>query len=109
MLSVTGTATARTAAGSRHFGEVARAGDGAPIVVYNIPRRATSTPRSCSPSSLRSTASKACKQSNGAELQPIDGMSLLAGNDDALARCLDLGDAGGICVASHIVGPEMRR
>jgi 4-hydroxy-tetrahydrodipicolinate synthase len=52
---------------------------------------------------------EAVKQSNGAELGPIDGMTLLTGNDEDVARCLDLGGAGGICVSSHIVGPEMRR
>ena len=34
---------------------------------------------------------------------------MLTGNDDDLARALDLGCAGGICVSSHIVGTEMRR
>ena len=34
---------------------------------------------------------------------------MLAGNDDIYAACLDMGGAGGICVASHVVGPEMRR
>ena len=33
---------------------------------------------------------------------------MLAGNDDVLAAVLDMGGAGGICVASHVVGPEMR-
>jgi 4-hydroxy-tetrahydrodipicolinate synthase len=33
----------------------------------------------------------------------------MTGNDDDLARALDLGCAGGICVSSHIVGPQMRR
>ena len=36
-------------------------------------------------------------------------MDLLAGNDDMLARVLDLGGTGGILVSSHIVGREMRR
>ena len=49
------------------------------------------------------------KQANAAELQPIDGLAVLAGNDDIYAACLDMGGAGGICVASHVVGPEMRR
>jgi 4-hydroxy-tetrahydrodipicolinate synthase len=49
------------------------------------------------------------KQSNEAELQLIDGLALFAGNDDLVARTLDLGGAGGICVASHVVGPEMKR
>jgi 4-hydroxy-tetrahydrodipicolinate synthase len=51
----------------------------------------------------------AVKQANSDELQPIDGLAVLAGNDDILARNLDMGGAGGICVASHIVGPEMKR
>ena len=34
---------------------------------------------------------------------------MLTGNDEDLARALDLGCAGGICVSSHIVGNEMRR
>ena len=34
---------------------------------------------------------------------------MLAGDDPLLARCLDMGGTGGICVSSHIVGNEMRR
>jgi len=49
------------------------------------------------------------KQANSAELQPIDGLAILAGNDDIYAACLDMGGAGGICVSSHLVGPQMRR
>jgi 4-hydroxy-tetrahydrodipicolinate synthase len=52
---------------------------------------------------------EAVKQANSDELQPIDGLAVLAGNDDIYAECLDMGGAGGICVASHVVGPEMRR
>jgi 4-hydroxy-tetrahydrodipicolinate synthase len=52
---------------------------------------------------------EAVKQANSDELQLIDGLAVLAGNDDIFARCLDIGGAGGICVASHVVGPEMRR
>jgi 4-hydroxy-tetrahydrodipicolinate synthase len=36
-------------------------------------------------------------------------MDLLAGNDDVLAKVMDLGGAGGICVASNLIGAEMRR
>jgi 4-hydroxy-tetrahydrodipicolinate synthase len=42
-------------------------------------------------------------------MEPIDGMDLLAGNDDVLARVMDMGGTGGILVASHLVGREMRR
>src|SRR5215207_4029400 len=41
--------------------------------------------------------------------KPIDGMDLLAGNDDMLARVMDAGGTGGILVASHLFGPEMKR
>ena len=48
---------------------------------------------------------EAVKQANADDLQPIDGLAVLAGNDDLLAPCLDLGEPGGICVSSHVVGP----
>jgi 4-hydroxy-tetrahydrodipicolinate synthase len=93
-----------------HYGEVARAAGGTPVIVYNIPSRTTVN---LDPELLAELAQidgiEAVKQSNSAELGPIDGMTLLTGNDDDLARCLDLGGAGGICVASHVVGPEMKR
>ena len=57
----------------------------------------------------RSPAYRGVKQANAAELQLIDGLDLYAGDDGTLARTLDMGGAGGILVASHIVGPEMRR
>jgi 4-hydroxy-tetrahydrodipicolinate synthase len=49
------------------------------------------------------------KQANPANLAPVDGLRIYAGNDDMLADVLDLGEPGGICVASHIVGDDMRR
>jgi 4-hydroxy-tetrahydrodipicolinate synthase len=48
------------------------------------------------------------KQANDEELQPIDGLKVLAGNDGTFLRTLEMGEPGGILVASHIVGPEMR-
>ena len=51
----------------------------------------------------------AVKQANSDELQLIDGLAVLAGNDDIYGRCLEIGGVGGICVASHVVGNEMRR
>jgi len=94
----------------RHFEEVARAAAGAPVVLYNIPgRTAVNMPPDLLAELGQIDGIEAVKQANSAELQPIDGLAVLAGNDDIFARCLDLGEAGGICVASHIVGPEMRR
>ncbi len=49
------------------------------------------------------------KQANADELAPIEGLALYAGDDGTFARTLDMGGAGGILVASHIVGHEMRR
>jgi 4-hydroxy-tetrahydrodipicolinate synthase len=49
------------------------------------------------------------KQARYDDLAPIEGMDLLAGNDDILAKVMDLGGTGGILVASHLVGREMRR
>jgi 4-hydroxy-tetrahydrodipicolinate synthase len=94
----------------RHFEEVARAADGTPVILYNIPGRCVVN---MGPDLLAELAQldgvEAVKQANSAELQPIDGLAVLAGNDDILAANLDQGGAGGICVASHIIGNEMRR
>lgn len=93
----------------RHYQEVARATD-KPIVLYNIPSR---TGTNMGPELLARLAQiehvEAVKQANAAELAQIDGLELYAGDDGSLARVLELGGAGGICVASHIVGEEMRR
>jgi 4-hydroxy-tetrahydrodipicolinate synthase len=50
----------------------------------------------------------AVKQANDEENGPIDGLDILAGNDDVFLRTLETGGTGGILVASHIVGDEMR-
>ncbi len=92
-----------------HFRSVAAASD-RPVIVYNIPARtAVNMPPDLLAELAQIDGIVGVKQANSAELQPIDGMAVLAGNDDIYAACLDMGGAGGICVASHIVGPEMRR
>jgi len=92
-----------------HFTEVAKAAGGVPVVLYNIPSR---TATNMGPELLADLAQiegiDGVKQSNDDELQLIDGMAVFAGNDDVLARTLDMGGAGGICVSSHIVGNEMK-
>jgi 4-hydroxy-tetrahydrodipicolinate synthase len=93
-----------------HFREVARAAGDTPVILYNIPSRtATNMPPDLLAELAQIDGIEAVKQANSDELQPIDGLAILAGNDDIYARCLDIGGAGGICVASHVVGPEMRR
>jgi 4-hydroxy-tetrahydrodipicolinate synthase len=94
----------------RHFEEVARAAGGVPVILYNIPSR---TAVNMGPELLAELAQidgiEAVKQANSDELRQIDGLALLAGNDEILAATLDIGGAGGICVSSHIVGEKMRR
>ena len=93
----------------RHFEAVARATD-KPVLLYNIPGR---TGVNMPPDLLAELAQiehvEGVKQANDDELGPIDGLSVYAGNDGTLARTLDMGEPGGILVASHIVGDEMRR
>jgi 4-hydroxy-tetrahydrodipicolinate synthase len=94
----------------RHFEEVARAAGGTPVILYNIPSRtAVNMPPDLLAELAQIDGIEAVKQANSDELQLIDGLAVLAGNDDVLAATLDMGGAGGICVASHLVGDEMRR
>jgi len=92
-----------------HYREVARCTD-KPIVLYNIPSR---TAVNMPPDLLAELAQieniAAVKQANDDDLQPIDGLNVYAGNDTTLARVLDFGGSGGVLVASHVVGREMRR
>ena len=92
-----------------HYRAVAGATD-RPVIVYNIPSRCVVN---VGPALLAELGEEienvaAVKQANSDELQPIDGLDVLAGNDDAFLRCLELGGTGGILVASHLVGPQMR-
>jgi 4-hydroxy-tetrahydrodipicolinate synthase len=93
----------------RHFEEVARATD-RPVILYNIPARtALDMPNDVLAELAQIERVDYVKQANNANLAPVDGLQIYAGNDDILARTLDIGGVGGICVASHIVGEEMRR
>ena len=95
-------------AGMRAHVEAIAAATDKPIVLYNIPSR---TVINVPPEDLAELAGidnvVAVKQANDAELGPIDGLTVLAGNDNVFLRGLDLGLGGGILVASHIVGPQM--
>jgi 4-hydroxy-tetrahydrodipicolinate synthase len=94
----------------RHYQEVAAAAGGTPVIVYNIPSRTTiNIDRELLAELGQIDGIDAVKQSNTPDLGPIDGLTVLTGNDQDVARALDLGCAGGICVSSHIVGTEMRR
>ena len=92
-----------------HFEAVSQVTD-RPIVAYNIPSR---TCIDLPNDFLRSLAGipnvAAVKQSRYTEIEAIDGLDLLAGNDDTLAEVLDAGGTGGILTCSPFVGTEMRR
>jgi 4-hydroxy-tetrahydrodipicolinate synthase len=93
-----------------HFKAIAEATD-LPLIAYNIPSRCVVD---VSNDLLRELAAtipqvQAVKQANDDNLAPIEGMDLLAGNDDVLARTMEAGGTGGILVASHLFGKEMRR
>jgi 4-hydroxy-tetrahydrodipicolinate synthase len=94
---------------AEHFRAVAGATD-LPVVVYNVPTR---TIVDISNDLLRELAEiptvVAVKQSRAENCAPVEGLDLLAGNDDMLADVLAMGGTGGILVASHLVGREMRR
>jgi 4-hydroxy-tetrahydrodipicolinate synthase len=92
-----------------HFEAVAAATD-KPIVAYNIPSRTgTDMPNDLLAELGAIDNVVAVKQARYDDLAPIEGMDLLAGNDDILAKVMDLRGVGGILVASHLVGREMRR
>jgi 4-hydroxy-tetrahydrodipicolinate synthase len=93
----------------RHYEEVNRATD-RPIVLYNIPQRTGSD----LPNDLLAELAQlehivAVKQANPANLAKIDGLAIYAGNDDLFADVLDMGEPGGILVAAHLFGDELRR
>jgi 4-hydroxy-tetrahydrodipicolinate synthase len=93
----------------RHYEAVARATD-KPVLLYNIPgRTATNMPPDLLAELAQIEGITGVKQANPDELGPIEGLDLYAGDDKTFARTLDMGGAGGILVASHIVGNEMRR
>ncbi len=92
-----------------HFRAAAAASD-LPIVLYNIPSRTTvDMPNDLLRELAEIPGVEAVKQARAEDCEPVEGLDLLAGNDDMLADVLDMGGTGGIMVASHLVGREMRR
>jgi len=92
-----------------HFETIAAAIPELPIIAYNIPSRVVvNVPPEQLAEIAKIDSVVAVKQANNDEMQPIEGMEILAGNDDVFLKTLELGGAGGILVASHLVGPQMR-
>jgi 4-hydroxy-tetrahydrodipicolinate synthase len=94
-----------------HFEAIARATE-LPIVVYNIPGRVVINiePETISELAQIETV-QAVKQANAdiAEARHIvdTGLALYAGDDNLVQPFLELGGTGGICVHTHVVGPQV--
>jgi 4-hydroxy-tetrahydrodipicolinate synthase len=94
-----------------HFEAVARASD-VPIVVYNIPSRVVINiePETISRLAEIDTV-RAVKQANDdlAQAKHIveTGLDLYAGDDNLVQPFVELGGLGGICVHTHVVGPQV--
>jgi 4-hydroxy-tetrahydrodipicolinate synthase len=91
-----------------HYEAVAKAA-GIPVMLYNIPSRVVVN---VSPEQLAELGQienvVGVKQANDDELQPIDGLRVLAGNDGTFLRTLEMGEPGGILVATQLAGLQMR-
>jgi 4-hydroxy-tetrahydrodipicolinate synthase len=92
-----------------HFETVAAAVPDQPVVMYNIPARVIVNAETTLLGELAAVDNiVAVKQANDDQLEPIDGLDILAGNDNTFLRVLEFGGAGVIGVATHVVGDQMR-
>ncbi|HEY7794195.1 MAG TPA: 4-hydroxy-tetrahydrodipicolinate synthase [Gaiellaceae bacterium] len=95
-----------------HFRAIAGATD-RPIVVYNIPGRVVVNIEPETIAELgRIDNVRAVKQAN-ADLDQARrivelGLDLYAGDDDLVLPFLELGGVGGVCVHTHVVGPQVK-
>jgi len=95
-----------------HFKAVASASD-KPIVVYNIPGRVVLNLETDTIAQLAEIPTvTAVKQANPdleqARAIVALGLALYAGDDDLLLPFLELGGTGGVCVHTHVVGPQVK-
>jgi 4-hydroxy-tetrahydrodipicolinate synthase len=95
-----------------HFKAIAAESD-LPIVVYNIPSRVVVN---IEPETIEQLADiptvRAVKQAHDdldeAAQIPGFGLDLYAGDDNLIYPFLELGGIGGICVHTHVVGPQVK-
>ena len=96
----------------RHFEEIASVSD-RPIVAYNIPGRVVLNLETEAIAQLAEIPTvRAVKQANPdlAQARAIVelGLDLYAGDDDLVFPFLELGGTGGVCVHTHVVGPQVK-
>ena len=95
-----------------HFKAIAAASD-KPIVVYNIPARVVLNLETETIAELAQIPTvRAVKQANDDLEQArgiVDlGLTLYAGDDPLILPFLELGGVGGVCVHTHVVGPQVK-
>jgi 4-hydroxy-tetrahydrodipicolinate synthase len=95
-----------------HFEAVAAATD-KPVIVYNIPSRVVINIEPDTISRLAEIENvQAVKQAHDdlADAKHIveAGLDLYAGDDDLILPFLELGAVGGVCVHTHVVGPQVK-
>jgi 4-hydroxy-tetrahydrodipicolinate synthase len=95
-----------------HFKAVAQASD-RPIIAYNIPGRVVINIEPDTVAELAEIPNVvAVKQANDDLEQArriVDlGLALYAGDDNLIQAFLELGGVGGVCVHTHIVGPQVK-
>ena len=96
----------------RHFEEIAAVSD-RPLVVYNIPGRVVLNLETDTIAQLAEIPTvRAVKQANP-DLEQARaivelGLDLYAGDDDLVFPFLEVGGTGGVCVHTHVVGPQVK-
>src|SRR3954465_5077069 len=93
-----------------HYAAIAKATD-KPVLLYNIPSRTALDIPNDLLAEIGALADNitGVKQAENDALAPIEGLDVYAGNDDIFAATLEMGGAGVISVAAHLVGDELRR
>src|SRR6185437_2915322 len=98
-----------------HFRAIAEAADGRPVIIYNIPQRVVLNLEPDVLGEIGQIENVVAVKQATADLDQArailadTGLALYAGNDDLLWPFLELGGTGGVCVASHVAGVQMRR
>ena len=94
-----------------HFEEIAKATD-RPIVAYNIPSRVVINIEPETITRLTEIENVRAVKQAYADLDQArhivaSGLDLYAGDDNLLQPFLELGAVGGVCVHTHVVGPQV--
>jgi 4-hydroxy-tetrahydrodipicolinate synthase len=97
----------------RHFQEVAAATD-RPIVAYNIPGRVVVNIEPATVAALAEIPNVAAVKQANADLEQArfiteqTRLDLYAGDDYLIFPFLELGAVGGVCVHTHVCGPQVK-